>query len=400
MKTKTPAAPLPPIDQTAALRLVSEMMAVPGRSGQERKIQTAVRAKLKRLGIPASAIVEDTVQKRSPLGGECGNLIVKLPGTIRGPRRLLMAHLDTVPICVGSKPVRKGDRIVSKDPRTGLGADDRAGVSVVLTALSEIRRRKLAHPPLTFFWPVQEEVGLLGARFVDLKKLGGPELCFNWDGGSSESATVGATGGVELTIRIQGLASHAGAHPEHGISAIGVAGMAIADLVAGGWHGLVVKGSRAGTSNIGIIAGGDATNVVTPELAIKAEVRSHDPKFRKEIIAAYKAAFEKAARSLTNVAGKTGHIEFSVNEKYESFRIAEDTPVVQTALRAIESAGLTPAIRTTNGGLDANWLTARGLPTVTLGCGQQDAHTVAESLHVPSYLQACRIALALATAAV
>jgi tripeptide aminopeptidase len=203
-----------------------------------------------------------------------------------------------------------------------------------------------------------------------------------------------------LTIRIQGLASHAGAHPEHGISAIGVAGMAIADLVAGGWHGLVVKGSRAGTSNIGIIAGGDATNVVTPELAIKAEVRSHDPKFRKEIIAAYKAAFEKAARSLTNVAGKTGHIEFSVNEKYESFRIAEDTPVVQTALRAIESAGLTPAIRTTNGGLDANWLTARGLPTVTLGCGQQDAHTVAESLHVPSYLQACRIALALATAAV
>jgi tripeptide aminopeptidase len=344
--------------------------------------------------------VEDTAQKRSPYVGDCGNLIVKLPGTVRGPRRLLMAHLDTVPICVGSKPVRRGDRIVSKDPRTALGADDRAGVSVLLTALTEIRRHKLPHPPLTFVWPVQEEVGLLGVRYMDLKKLGDPKLCFNWDGGASDVATVGATGGVEVNIRIVGLASHAGARPEHGISAIGVAGMAIADLVANGWHGLIVKGGSTGTSNIGVVSGGDATNVVTPETTLRAEVRSHDPKFRKQIIAAYKAAFEKAAKSLKNDVGATGRIEFNVFEKYESFRIADDSPVVQTAMRAIELTGLTPAIRTTNGGLDANWLTAHGFPTVTLGCGQQDVHTVAESLHVPSYLDACRIALALATAAV
>ena len=273
-------------------------------------------------------------------------------------------------------------------------------MSVLLTALAEIRRRKLPHPPLTFVWPVQEEVGLLGVRFMDFKKLGNPQLCFNWDGGPSDVATVGATGGVELTIRIVGLASHAGAHPELGISAIGVAGVAIADLVAGGWHGLVVKGSRTGTSNIGIISAGDATNVVTPELDLKAEVRSHDPQFRREIIAAYRTAFEKAAKTLTNAAGVAGRIEFSLFEKYESFRLPDDAPVVKTALRAIELTGSTPALRTTNGGLDANWLTAHGFPTVTLGCGQQDVHTVAESLHIPSYLNGCRIALALATAAV
>lgn len=396
----TPTATLPAINSNAAIRLVSELMAIPGRSGQERKMHTAVRARLKSLGVPAPAIVEDRAQKRSPLGGDSGNLIVKLPGTIRGPRRLLMAHLDTVPLCVGSRPARKGDRIVSKDPKTALGADDRAGVSVLLTALSEIRRRKLPHPPLTFVWPVQEEVGLLGARFLDLKKLGDPELCFNWDGGPSDVATVGATGGMEVNIRIVGLASHAGAHPELGISAIGIAGLAIADLVASGWHGLIVKGSRTGTSNIGIVSGGDATNVVASELAIKAEVRSHDAQFRKEILAAYKTAFEKAAKTLKNAGGATGRVEFDIFEKYESFRIAEDSPVVQTAMRAIELVGKTPTIRTTNGGLDANWMTARGYPTVTLGCGQQDAHTVAESLHIPSYLEACRIALALATAAV
>jgi tripeptide aminopeptidase len=400
MKSTSPKSALPAVDTAAAVRLVSEMMAVPGRSGQERQIQGAVRSRLKRLGVPASAIVEDKAQKGSPYGGECGNLIVKLPGTVRGPRRLLMAHLDTVPICVGSKPVRRGDRIVSKDPKTALGADDRAGVSVLLTALTEIRRRKLAHPPLTFVWPIQEEVGLLGARYMDLKKLGDPKLCFNWDGGAADVATVGATGGVELNIRIVGLASHAGARPEHGISAIGLAGIAIADLVAGGWHGLVVKGNRRGTSNIGVVSAGDATNVVTPEATIRAEVRSHDPEFRRQIIEAFKAAFEKAAKTLKNVAGATGRIEFKVLEKYEAFRIADDSPVVQTAMRAIELAGLKPSTHTTNGGLDANWLTARGLPTVTLGCGQQDVHTVAESLHVPSYLDACRIALALATAAV
>jgi tripeptide aminopeptidase len=399
-KTATPAAALPTINTAAALRLVTEMMAVPGRSGQERQMHAAVRARLKSLGVSSSAIIEDKAQKQSPIGGECGNLIVKLPGTIRGPRRLLMAHLDTVPICVGSRPIRRGDQIVSKDPKTALGADDRAGVSVLLTALTEIRKRKLSHPPLTFVWPIQEEIGLLGARYMDLKKLGGPQLCFNWDGGASNVATVGATGGVEVNIRIAGLASHAGARPEHGISAIGVAGMAIADLVAGGWHGLVIKGDRTGTSNIGIVTGGDATNVVAPELTIKAEVRSHDPQFRKQIITAYKMAFEKAAQTLKNDEGATGRIEFNVFEKYESFRIADDSPVVQTALRAIELVGLTPSIHTTNGGLDANWLTARGLPTVTLGCGQRDVHTVSESLHVPTYLDACRIALALATAAV
>ena len=50
-----------------------------------------------------------------------------------------------------------------------------------------------------------------------------------------------------------------------------------------------------------------------------------------------------------------------------------------------------------NGGLDANWMSAHGLPTVTIGCGQRDAHTVDESLHVPSFLNACQVGLLLAT---
>jgi tripeptide aminopeptidase len=58
-----------------------------------------------------------------------------------------------------------------------------------------------------------------------------------------------------------------------------------------------------------------------------------------------------------------------------------------------------PQIRIANGGLDANWMTAHGLPTVTLGCGQQEIHTVNEWLDIPSYLASCRLGLLLATGA-
>jgi tripeptide aminopeptidase len=392
-----PAPDRSPVDEKAALRLVMDLMAIPGRSGEEGAVLNSIRKELKRAGVSRPALIEDRAHKRSPIGGEAGNLIVKLPGTLRAPRRMLMAHVDTVPLCIGSQPVRRGERIVSRNRSTALGADDRAGASVLLHTLIQLRRRKLPHPPLTFLWLVQEEVGLLGARYVELKKLGAPQLCFNWDGGAADVATIGATGGSAIRIEVHGLASHAGGHPERGVSAIAIAGLAIANLVRDGWHGLVVKGQSTGTSNIGILSAGEATNVVTPRLTLHAEARSHDRRFREQIIDAYRTVFEKAAAAVTNVAGRAGKVEFEAQLKYESFCLCVSSPVVQTALRAIEQSGLKAETKISNGGLDANWMTAHGLPTVTLGCGQQEIHTVDESLNVKHYLQACRIALHLAT---
>jgi tripeptide aminopeptidase len=198
-------------------------------------------------------------------------------------------------------------------------------------------------------------------------------------------------------VTIDGVASHAGGHPEDGISAIAVASLAIADLAENGWHGLIEKGRNRGTSNVGIIQGGDATNVVTPKLTLNAEARSHDPKFRKRIVAEFQKAFQRAAKSLRNTAKDTATIHFDAQLKYEAFVLSENEPCVQTALAAVRSVGLEPGTRISNGGLDANWMVAHGIPTVTLGCGQQDIHTVNEALHVESYLQACRIGLQLAT---
>lgn len=387
------------INTKAAIGRVTKMMAIPGKSGEEQAIADFIIKQLKSAGVPQSAIQTDSANRKSHLGGQIGNLIVKLPGTVKGPRRLLMGHIDTVPLCVGCRPVRDGDLIRPKDPTTALGGDNRAGACVVLTTALEILKRKLPHPPLTLLWPVQEEVGLVGARHVNIAKLGKPKLSFNWDGGPPNMLVVGATGDVNIEIEVTGIASHAGAHPEDGVNAAAIASLAIADLTRDGWHGLIQKGRNSGTSNIGVISGGDATNVVMSQLHVRAEARSHDPKFRQKIVDQFRKAFEKAARELKNSGGRRGSIDFEARLKYESFKMSLNEPSVETAKNVLESLGMAPEYRISNGGLDANWITAHGIPTVTMGCGQQGIHTVDEKLNIESFLQACHVAMKLATTA-
>jgi tripeptide aminopeptidase len=393
----------PEPDAAQAVDLVMQLMAIPGGSGQEKDVATFVVERLKAAGCPEAWIAFDRANEKTPSGGNVGNLIVKFPGTDRGPRRLLMAHMDTVPVCLGSKPVRKkvaGKRIVtSSDPTTGLGADDRSGVAVVLATAIEILSAKLPHPPLTFFFAIQEEVGLWGARLVSAASLGKPKLAFNFDGGDAEKLTVGATGGYRLDIEVEGIPSHAGVAPEKGVSAIAIASLAIASLVDEGWHGLVTKGGKRGTSNVGVIQAGNATNVVAERATLRAEARGHDRVFRERIVRAIEKAFRDAARRVKATDGRSGSVVVSGHLDYEAFRLDEQEPCVIAAQRAVEAIGLTPRLDVSNGGLDANWMAAHGVPTVTLGCGQHDIHTTDEWLDVDAFEQACRIALRLATGA-
>ena len=240
------------LSDSDALKLVMEMMAIPGRSGEEAAIMDYIRGKLHDAGATASSMRVDDIHRRTPVAGQTGNLVLKLPGTVRGPRRMISAHVDTVPICVGSRPVRKGKRIVSADPATGLGADDRSGAAVLLSTAIAILRGEVDHPPLTLLWTVQEEIGLHGARLATLGLLGKPRLAFNFDGGSPAKITIGATGGYRMSIDIRGIASHAGGAPAEGVSAVAIASLAVADLVSSGWHGAIEKDGHTGTSNVGV----------------------------------------------------------------------------------------------------------------------------------------------------
>ena len=380
-----------------AVELVTQLMAIPGASGGEDQVAEFVRAQLVKAGASAAHIKSDEAHKFGELESRTGNLVFKLRGTKKKPRRLLMAHLDTVPLCVGCEPVAKGKYIQSAHPETGLGADNRAGVAAVLTAALEVLQHKLPHPPLTFLFPVQEEIGLVGSRNASLSMLGKPRLAFNWDGGAPEKLTIGATGAYRLRIEIEGIASHAGGAPECGVSAIAIAGLAISKLQQNGWHGDVSKDGQHGTSNIGVIQGGNATNVVTPRVLLRAEARSHDPQFRRAILKAYQDAFKQAAGAISNALGESGRVTVSHQLDYDSFKLDNSEPCVLKAEEAVRSIGEEPVRSICNGGLDANWMTERGIPTVTLGCGQEHQHTVAERLHIENFQKACRIALRLAT---
>jgi tripeptide aminopeptidase len=390
------------VDADAAIDRLLRFLAVEGVTGREKAVGEAVARDLVEAGVPRSAVRFDDAHERIPLPTQCGNLIVTLPGTRPGPRLLFSTHLDTVPLCAGARPVRQGGRIRPVGP-TALGGDNRTGVACLLTLAATLRQRRLPHPPLTLLFTVREESGLWGARFVDPADLGGPAEGYNVDGSSPAEVTIGAVGAERWEAEVVGRAAHAGVHPERGVSATAVTALALADVVRGGWFGKVVRDGREGTSNVGSVAGhddgsaGEATNVVTDFVRVRGESRSHDSRFAAAITRAYRDAFREAAGQVRDDRGRGAKVRFSTRRDYHAFRLKPTAPVVRSAVAAAELAGLRPALRVTNGGLDANWLVRHGIPTVTFGAGQRNVHTQEEYVEVADFLAACRLALALAT---
>src|SRR5215813_12145800 len=392
------------VDTHAATSRLMRFLAVEGVTGKEAAFGRELATALQESGVPAEAIRLDDANTRIPVPTETGNLIVDLPG--RGamhnqPRIMFMTHMDTVPLCAGAKPKISGRKIVN-EAKTALGGDNRCGCGVLVTLAAELEKQKLDHPPITLLFCVREESGLYGARHVKTEELGSPVMAFNYDGGSASNVTIGAVGADRWQVEIFGRASHAGVAPERGISSTMILALALAEVKAGGWFGKVVKGKRAGTSNVGPVAGrdgrpaGDATNVVTDYVHVRGESRSHDAKFFKEITKAHRVAFEKAAKRVKNSEGKSGRVKFKAETDYYPFRMKESLPVVKRAVAAVSAIGGTPTIRAANGGLDANWMVRHGVPTVTFGAGQNNVHTTEEFVDVNEFLAGCRLALALA----
>lgn len=392
-----------PLDVKSAEDHLMKFLSVEGVTGKEAAIAAAVSDELKKVGVPASAIRFDNANKRIPLPTETGNLWVDLPGTRPGPRLLFSTHLDTVPLCAGAKPRKEGGRIVG-DGTTALGGDNRTGCAMLVTLVETLLKNKLPHPPITLLFTVREESGLHGARELDPKDLNGATMCFNVDGRLATELIVGAVGQENWEVEIKGKASHAGVAPDKGISATLVGALALSEAHKAGWFGKVVKPDGNGTSNPGIFGGkegktaaGDATNVVTDFVYIKGEARSPEAAFAKKIAEGYREAFKKAQDMVKDTEGETAEVKFEVKTSYPPFNLKEDSPVVKRAMKAGEAIGLKLTTLFSNGGLDANWLDKHGVPTVTLGAGQFEIHTIKEYIELSEYANGCRLAVACAT---
>lgn len=384
------------IDKNRAVQHLMDLLAIPGPSGQEGEVAQVVRRKLLEAGCKKSWIREDDAHRRLGPGFTVGNLIVKIPGTRRATRRMFCGHMDTVPLCRGAVPVRRGNRIVSKG-NTGLGADNRTAVACVVTLAEMLMNHNLSRPPLTLLFTVGEENGLNGAKAVRKSDLGNPTMGFNIDSGKPAEYLTSAIGAYRWTAHVHGRSSHAGVHPEDGISAVVIVARAIEQVVDRGFFGKVVKGRQSGTSNVGSIGGGESSNQVTDYVEVKGECRSHNRAFLDRILAAYRTAFEEAAGSVINAAGKAGRVVFKASHDYDSFSLARNSPVTVFAMKAARAAGFKPLCKRVDGGLDANYFNRKGIPSITFGAGQHHAHTVDEYCDIGEYLGGCRLAVALAT---
>lgn len=156
----------PPVNEQRIVDTFLRLIQTPGPSFEERPVAEAIKAELATMGLQAE---EDDAGEK--IGGNTGNLIVRVPGNTPGaPKLLFAAHMDTVPLAVGVKPVIANGEIKS-DGRTALGGDNRAGVVEILEAVREVKEFGLPHGDLELLFTVGEEAGLLGARALDASKI-------------------------------------------------------------------------------------------------------------------------------------------------------------------------------------------------------------------------------------
>ncbi len=356
-------------------RILSEfldLVQIDSLSRREGRIATRLAATLDDMGVRVE--VDDAGRQ---VGGETGNLLAKFPGTAPAATPLLLcAHMDTVVPGENVRPLVSGD-VVRTDGTTVLGGDDKAGIVAILEALRVLREDRIPHGPIDVLFTICEEFGLLGAKHFDVGRLRARTgLVLDVDGVCELVTQAPAANTLDVTVH--GLEAHAGVCPEQGISAIQVAGEAIAAMRLG-------RIDAETTANLGRIEGGLAVNIVPNRVRVQGETRSRSLAKLEEQTQHMRRCFEEAAaRHRASVGGRQhlARVEAKIGRDYDRLDLPDDAPIVTLAKRAAASLGKPLPTRATGGGCDANVLNGRGLAIANLGCGMREIHTVTEWIDV------------------
>jgi tripeptide aminopeptidase len=331
-------------------------------SRREAPVAAYLVARLREMGLNPE--VDDSAPAS---GSDTGNIVVRVPGSAAGATVLLCAHMDTVGPTEGMVPVLR-DGVIAGNGKTVLGADDKAGIAIILAALSEMLSGEMPHGPIEVVFTVQEEVGLFGVTYLTEELRADFGYILDGDGPVGNIVNQ-APSKVDLDFVVEGRAAHAGVSPEAGINAIVAAAKAIARLRTG-------RLDAHTTSNVGVISGGTVRNIVPDRAEVAVEVRSTDTgKLEREVQAVLDAFTEEAAAS-------GARLEVRREEPFATFTIDESHPVVANAFRAARSLGIEPRLWTSGGGMDANIFNSRGLTCVGLGIGGENAHSPQERIAV------------------
>ena len=330
---------------------------------------------------------------------EGGVVMGTLPANVEGaPTIALLAHQDTSPEASGkdvkpninkdydgkdivlpgdnSKVIKvdefpelkelKGQTIITSDGTTLLGADDKAGIAVIMTAIDQlIQNPDLKHSEVRVVFTCDEEVGR-GTDKVDITKINA-DAAYTLDGesaGGLENETFSAD---LATVTFTGFNIHPGFAHNKMVNAIRMAGEFIAKLPRD--MAPETTKDRDGFMHPYVLTGGvDAAKVqillrsfVTEELATEAELL-------KKIAAEVEKSFPK------------GKVNVEIKKQYRNMieHLQKEPRAVALAEQAYKNVGVEPKYQSIRGGTDGSRLSEMGLPTPNLSTGMHNFHSPLE----------------------
>lgn len=341
---------------------------------KEGKFAKFISEELRKLGL--EVYVDDAGEK---VGSDTGNVIAKLEGTKNVQPILFSCHMDTVSPGEGIKPIIK-DEVIYSDGTTILGGDDKAGIAAIVEAIKVIKENKIEHGPIEIVFSIAEEGGLFGAKNLDYRKLNSRVAFVLDSGGEIGEIVIKGPAQDKIDVKIIGKPAHAGVAPEEGISSIQVAAAAINRMN-------LLRIDEETTANIGMISGGQATNIVCPEIIVNAEARSLNSEKLDKQTAHMVECFEKAAEEFG------AKVEIKIERMYGPFIVAENDEVVGIVQKACTNMGVKTTLKATGGGSDTNVLNGNGIKAVNLAIGERKPHTLEEHLKIEDLVKSANLVI-------
>lgn len=364
-------------------------------------------SELKEIGIKDAELVEE------------GYVYATIPYNIPEDHQILClcAHMDTAPDCSGEnvKPIlhknydgtpitlpddkdqvitteafpylkeKIGDDIITASGLTLLGADDKAGVAVIMHAAEYLMfHPEVKHGKIRILFTPDEEIGR-GVDAVDMKKLGA-DFGFTLDGGASPHLEGENFSADSVLVTFHGVSAHPGYAKGKLKNAVKIASDFVAALPKKEWNPESTEGREGFVHPISISGGAE-----------KATVQFIIRDFEAEKLVEYEERLEQYA-SEAIVAYEGASYEFEVKEQYQNMKeILDKRPeVMAIAEKAYKAAGLTPNKISIRGGTDGARLSFMGLPCPNIFTGEMAIHSRKEFVSVQDMEKSAEICVHLA----
>jgi len=231
---------------------------------------------------------------------------------------------------------------------------------------------------LLVVFTIAEEIGLRGAKVLDIEKYNVSYGIILDCSGEPGKVTIEASSAGASKLILTGKVAHAGLEPQKGVNALVLASKAIVSLRLG-------KIDFETTANIGMINGGEAYNIVMPDLEMAYEARSQNKEKLDILLKETFGIFEKVCKE------EGGSFSHDVKITVNGFKLDENKEVIKRIKTACKKLALPYEQIKTSGASDANVYNFKNIPTLNLAIGMGKVHTVDEFMSIKDLLANAKI---------